>query len=87
MCGWSEEDLLNRSQPDLALLEPARALAARLDGASIPAESWDIFFGRAGGAVAWSHLETMRKSYAIVFRLNLMKANAGRRRGRLFCSA
>lgn len=80
MCGWSEEDLLQRTQIDPALLEPARAIAARIGGEAIPTADWDVFFGRAGGAMSWRNIGIIKASYERAFAIERTRAAFRRKR-------
>lgn len=61
MCDFDRSE---RVGIDQALFEPARAMERRLFGQAAPRSAWDVFFGRAGGAIAFADLERMRASYA-----------------------
>jgi hypothetical protein len=49
---------------DQGLYEAARRIERRLAGPPAPEVAWDVFFGRAGGAVMWSDYQRIKSCYA-----------------------
>lgn len=49
---------------DQGLYEAARRIERRLAGSAVPEAAWDVFFGRAGGAVVWSDYQRIKSCYA-----------------------
>jgi hypothetical protein len=46
-----------------AVVLRAREIEASLPGERVPDSAWDIYFGFAGGAIAWPHFQRMRQSH------------------------
>lgn len=86
MCACEPGDLSERTAFDPGLMEPARALAARL-GHQPPEEAWLVFFGLKGGAIAWSDLCVVKQSYDRTVRMMRMRHATRRPRGLLACEA
>jgi hypothetical protein len=62
MCDFEADDQGRRI--DQGLYEAARRIERRLGGAPASDAAWDVFFGRAGGAVMWSDYQRIRNCCA-----------------------
>ena len=64
MCSSCEEDEPAPYVPiDRAVALRAREIEASMPGERVPDGAWAIYFGHAGGAVAWRHFQRMRQSH------------------------
>jgi hypothetical protein len=63
MCDY-DSDGGERVLIDQSLFEAARRIERRLAGEPASDAAWEIFFGRAGGAVVWTHYQRIKSSYA-----------------------
>ncbi len=63
MCGFfrPEDQMFYRAfePPSAALIERARAVESSMDGARVPDEAWELFFGSACGVIEAGHFERM----------------------------
>jgi hypothetical protein len=65
MCDACEEDdvLVPYVPVDRDRVRRAREIEAAMPGDRVPEAAWNIYFGRAGGAIAWPHLQRIRQAY------------------------
>jgi hypothetical protein len=49
---------------DQGLFDASRRIERRLVGNAAPDTAWSVFFGRSGGAIAWSDYQRIKQSYA-----------------------
>jgi hypothetical protein len=62
MCDFEADEMGVRI--DQGLYEAARRIERRLAGPTAPEAAWDVFFGRAGGALVWSDYRRIKSCYA-----------------------
>jgi len=62
MCDFEADEMGVRI--DQGLYEAARRIERCLAGPTVPDRAWDVFFGRAGGAVVWSDYQRIKSCYA-----------------------
>ncbi len=49
---------------DQSLFDAARRIERRLAGTPAPDSAWSVFFGRSGGALAWTDYQRIKRSYS-----------------------
>jgi hypothetical protein len=63
MCDYEAGDG-ERPRIDQGLYEAARRIELRLAGPPVSNTAWNVFFGRAGGALVWSDYQRIKACYA-----------------------
>jgi hypothetical protein len=80
-----ENDSAERFPIDQGLYESARYIEHQLEGERASDMAWDVFFGRSGGAVIWSHFQRVKKSYVKASALAMLSPRGSRPTGKLRC--
>jgi hypothetical protein len=64
MCSACEgKPIEERVAVDPSLVPRARAIEAAMPGDRVPDDTWNVFFGFAGGSVEWRHFQRMHQAY------------------------